>query len=167
MSNKPFILSRQIDAPVSLIWKAWTDEASLKEWFGPAGCPIVQSRMDFREGGMYHYGMKVPTGQIMWGRWDFVEIVPEKRLVTLCAFSSEDPQDNTRHPLAPTWPLFTQAVTTVEEKDGGTLLTITSTVHNANAMESATFDNSHDAMRMGWEGTFKQLEAFAAQHKKQ
>ena len=165
MTSKPLTVTRQIDAPPSLICKAWTDEASLKQWFGPAGCPISQSSMDFKEGGHYHYGMKVPTGQTMWGRWDFVEIVPEQKLVMLTAFSAEDPQQTTRHPLVPTWPLHTKSTSLFEAKDGGTLLSITWEPHEASAMEIATFNASHDAMKAGWESTFKQLEAFAAQHK--
>ncbi len=165
MSAKPMTLTRQIDAPIGLIWKAWTDEDSLKQWFGPAGFPITKSAMDFKVGGYYHYGMSVPTGQTMWGRWDFTEIVPEEKLVMLTAFSAEDRTQNTRHPMVPTWPLHTKSTTTFEEKDGGTLLNITWVPFEANAMEVATFDQSHAAMKAGWEGTFKQLEVFAAKNK--
>lgn len=43
-----FTMTRIFDAPVDKVWSAWTDEQSLKKWFGPKGCPIKIAKLDFR-----------------------------------------------------------------------------------------------------------------------
>lgn len=162
---KSFTLSRSFDAPLDALWQAWSNEAALTSWIAPQGCTITKSTMDFSEGGLFHYGLRLPNGLGMWGRWDFLEIAPKKRLVFLSAFSAEDASQTTRNPLAPTWPLHIHTAIEFSEKDGQTELVFTWAPHEASTIEIATFDNSHDAIRMVWEATFKQLEAFAAQHK--
>lgn len=161
MSTKSFSLTRSFDAPLDILWQAWSDEAALTSWIAPQGCPIVKSEMEFSEGGLFHYGMRLPTGMSMWGRWDYLEIAPKKRLVFLSAFSAEDASQTTRNPLAPTWPLHIHTSIEFSEKDGKAELVFTWTPHEASAMEIVTFDNSHEPIRMVWEATFKQLDAFA------
>ncbi|MFD2273314.1 SRPBCC domain-containing protein [Undibacterium arcticum] len=64
--------------------------------------------------------------------------------------------------MSPTWPLETLATATFTEHEGKTTITIHWAAINATAEEQKTFDDSHEGMRVGYSGTFDQLEAFLA-----
>src|SRR4029077_8677696 len=98
-----FVISRVFEAPRDLVWKCFTDPERMQQWWGPKGVTVVQSKMDFRVGGTYHYAMKNPDGSVMWGRQVYRETTPPERLVLINSFSDEK-GGLSRHPLAPTWP---------------------------------------------------------------
>ncbi len=52
-AGKPFILTREFDAPRDLVFRVWTEAEHLNRWFGPKGTTIRISKMDFRQGGQY------------------------------------------------------------------------------------------------------------------
>lgn len=161
-ASPEFTISRTFDAPRDLVWRAWTDPEHLLRWFGPPGCRISIAKMDLRPGGVFHYGMHVPDGSTMWGKWTFVEIDAPRRLVVIVSFSDED-GGITTHPMSPTWPRETLSRTTFEERDGRTTITLRWSAYRASDEEQATFDAGHDSMRGGWGGTMDQLEAYLAQ----
>jgi uncharacterized protein YndB with AHSA1/START domain len=157
-----FILSREFDAPRDLVWKAFTEAERMKHWWGPKGFTVIASKMDFRPGGTYHYGMKAPDGSPIWGKMRYREIVAPEKMVFINSFSDEA-GGITRHPMSPTWPLEMLTIFTFEELPGGkTKFTVTWRPHNATAEEQATFDAGHNSMRGGWTGTMDQLEAYLA-----
>ena len=160
--SRDFVISRVFDAPRELVWKAFTEPARLKEWWGPKGFKVVVSNMDLRPGGIYHYGMQAPDGSPMWGKFVFREIVPPDRMVFINSFSDEA-GGTTRHPGHQAWPLEMLSIFTFEEQLGGkTKVTIRWSPHNATEAERKTFDTGHDSMRMGWSGSLEQLEAYLA-----
>jgi uncharacterized protein YndB with AHSA1/START domain len=160
--NKDFVISRVFDAPRDLVWKAFSEPERMKEWWGPKGFTVVASTMDLRAGGTYHYGMKSPTGEPMWGKFRYLEVVPPRRMVMINSFSDEA-GGITRHPMAPTWPLEMHSTFTFdEEPDGKTKLTIRWSPHNASEEERKTFEAGFDSMRGGWGGTMDQLGAYLA-----
>ena len=159
--DKPFIIVHTFAAPRPRVWRAWTDPAELKQWFGPAGVTMPTCAMDLRPGGTFHYCMRTPDGKDMWGKWTFREIAAPERLVTITCFS--DAQGGiTRPPFAPTWPQETLAVTTFTEDAGKTRMELRWSVHNGTAEEHQTFDAAHAGMRQGWGGTIAALEAYLA-----
>jgi uncharacterized protein YndB with AHSA1/START domain len=161
-AGSEFTISRVFDAPRDLVWKAFTDPARMKEWWGPKGFTVIASKMDLRPGGTYHYGMKAPDGTPMWGKFVFREIVAPERMVFINSFSDEA-GGTTRHPGHASWPLEMLSIFTFEEQPGGkTKLTIRWSPHNATAEEQKTFDGGHDSMRQGWGGTLDQLTAYLA-----
>jgi uncharacterized protein YndB with AHSA1/START domain len=157
-----FVLSRVLDAPRELVWKCFTDPEHMKQWWGPKGIKVVASKMDLRPGGTYLYGMQVPDGPVMWGKFVYREIEPPAKFVVINSFSDEK-GGLTRHPMSPSWPLEMLSVFTFEEQPGGkTRFTIRWSPHNATAEERKTFDAGQDSMRNGWGGTMEQLEAYLA-----
>jgi uncharacterized protein YndB with AHSA1/START domain len=162
VSNQDFVITRIFDAPRDLVWKAFTDPQHMKQWWGPKGFTVIQSKMDLRPGGSYLYGMKAPDGSAMWGKFVYREVVPPERMVFINSFSDEA-GGITRHPMAPTWPLEMLSTFTFEEAPGGkTKLTIRWSPHNATDEERKTFDAGHDSMRQGWGGTLEKLTAYLA-----
>jgi len=121
---------------------------------------VIASKMDFRPGGIYHYGMQAPNGAAMWGKFVYREIVPPERMVFINSFSDED-GGVTRHPMSPSWPLEMLSTFTFEELPGGkTRFTLRWRAYNASAEEQKTFDAAHDSMNQGWGGTLEQLTAY-------
>ena len=156
-----FTISRTFDAPRELVFKVFSQAEHLARWWGPAGWEWVKGDMDFRPGGQLHYGLRMPDGPEMWGKFLYREIEAPKRVVFINGFSNAA-GELTRHPMAPLWPLEVLNVLTLEEQDGRTLLTLCGEPHNASQIERQTFAAGFDSMRMGFGGTFDQLQAYLA-----
>jgi uncharacterized protein YndB with AHSA1/START domain len=110
--GQEFIITRVFDAPRDLVWAAMTEPKHLLHWWGPKGFTVERCDMDLRVGGLFHYALKAPDGKIIWGKWIFRDIKKTERLTVVVAFSNEKGGE-TRHPMAPTWPLTTLSTTTV------------------------------------------------------
>ncbi|CAN5908252.1 hypothetical protein BH11VER1_BH11VER1_36770 [soil metagenome] len=156
---KPFVNRRTFEAPRELVWQAWTDIGSLKQWMTPKGFSVTSCNLDLRPGGFLHYGMCAPEGQEMWGMSVYREILPEEKLVYINSFSNKD-AELTRHPLSATWPLEMHTTVTFAEHEGKTTLTIQWVPVSPTEEERATFDNAHDGMRQGWKGSLDCLEEY-------
>jgi len=160
-AGRPFVLTRGIDAPRDRVFEAFTRLDDLRGWMGPAGVAMVDCTLDLRPGGVFHYGMRLPTGATMFGKWTFREIVAPQRLVVVVNFS-DAAGGVTRHPMAPLWPLSTLSTTTFAEDGARTTLTLQWQALDATDAESMVFDASHGPMTQGWNGTFAQLDAYLA-----
>ena len=56
------VLERTLDAPVDLVWKAYTDPEHLKQWFAPKPYEISECELDLRPGGIFRIRMVGPDG---------------------------------------------------------------------------------------------------------
>lgn len=86
-------VSRIFDAPIEMVWRAWSDPEFIKQWWGPAGfsCPLAQ--IDFREGGTSLVCMKAPQdfgGQEMFNTWTYTKIVPMQEIEYIQAFTDRN-----------------------------------------------------------------------------
>src|SRR5690242_2107254 len=52
-----FTCARTFDAPRELVWEVYTKLEHLSKWWGPAGFTWLSGTLDFRPGGIFHYGM--------------------------------------------------------------------------------------------------------------
>lgn len=84
------VITRVFDAPVALVWKAWTTPEYVMKWWGPKGftCPVC--RIDLRVGGKFTWSMCTPDGHLMFNGGVFREIVPLKKITWLWYFSDAD-----------------------------------------------------------------------------
>lgn len=156
---EPMVIARVFDAPRERVWQAWTVVERLKQWFSPKGFTVIAAKMDLRPGGSYHYGMRMPNGQEMWGKWVFREIKAPERLVLVNSFS-DAAGGLTRHPMAPTWPREMLSTTTFTETAGKTTITLEWLPLNATPEEIATFEAGRPGMTQGWTGTMEQLTGY-------
>jgi uncharacterized protein YndB with AHSA1/START domain len=161
-AKEEFIISRVFEAPRELVFDAWTRKEHLDRWFGPKGCQIVGGNLDLRDGGTYHYGMRMPDGNVMWGKWTFREVRRPEKLVLISSFSDEQ-GGITVHPGSPNWPRLTLSTTTFEPQGPRTLLTIRWEPYQATDIERRTFAENHASMNGGWSGTFEQLASYLAE----
>jgi len=157
----PFVITREFNAPRELVWKAWTEREQMMQWFGPCGCTMPVATMDFRVGGEFHYCMRMPDGNEMWGKWIFREIVAPEKIVLANSFADKD--GNLIHPPFPgDWSLQMLTETTFAERDGKTTITLKWFPLDATAAEIKNFNDMRGSFSQGWNGTFEQLEKYLA-----
>lgn len=156
-----FVISRTFDSPRDLVWKAFTDPERMKRWWGPKGFTVRYSKMEFRPGGIYHYCLRSPAGEDMWGKFVYREIVKPERVVFVDSFSDEE-GNVTTHPLSPNWPRQMLSTVTLTKHEGGTTFTVEWIPMNASASECETFESGRESMRQGWTGTLDQLAGYLA-----
>src|SRR6188768_3715234 len=82
-------LSRVFDAPVELVWKAFTDPNRIVKWWGPKNFTTPFAKLDFRIGGKYLYCMRSPEGQDIWTTGIYKEIIILKKIVSSDSFADE------------------------------------------------------------------------------
>lgn len=159
---QPFVISRVFNAPRIEVWKALTLPERLEKWWGPKGFAIIAQKMDFRPGGSYLYGLRMPDGGAMWGRFIYREIEEPSRIVVVTSFSDED-GGVSRHPMSPTWPLHMLSTFRLDEEgQDRTRLTVSWLPIEPSEKELATFAGARESMQQGWKGTLDQLEGFLA-----
>jgi uncharacterized protein YndB with AHSA1/START domain len=91
-ADRELTVSRLIDAPRALVFKAWTDADQMARWWGPKGFVTVDYEADIRPGGTYRYRMRSPRGTDHRKRGVYREIVEPERIVF--TFAWEDAQGN-------------------------------------------------------------------------
>ena len=87
------VIERDLDAPVDLIWRMWTDPEHFKAWYGPTGAAIPVAEMDVRVGGnrLVCMEMHTPDGPMrMWFTGEYREVVQNVRLVYTESMSDEN-----------------------------------------------------------------------------
>jgi uncharacterized protein YndB with AHSA1/START domain len=112
-TDRQLIVTRVIDAPRALVFKAWTEPEHVARWWGPQGFTTMFCDMDIRPGGTFRFCMRSPTGTNHWKRGVYREIVEPERIVF--TFAWEDAACNPGHEL----------LTTVTFAEHGTKTTLT------------------------------------------
>ncbi len=65
MSNtdsRTLIIQRAFNAPINLVWDAWTQAEQIALWWGPKGMQTKVIQHDFKVGGSWKYVMTMPDG---------------------------------------------------------------------------------------------------------
>ncbi len=82
-SDREFTITRVLDAPRQLVWKAWTNPEQFARWFGPRGFTVPPSTvtMDVRPGGRCEFVMVSDDGTEYPNGGTYLEVVEPERLV--------------------------------------------------------------------------------------
>ena len=108
------VLTRLIDAPRALLYRAWTDPEMLKQWFAPLPYTTPHAELDVRPGGANLIVMRSPDGQDMPNRGIYLEVVPDEKIVFTDAFTAA---------WVPSAKPFMTVILTFEEEGGKTRYT--------------------------------------------
>jgi len=154
------IISHVFDAPVELVFQAFSEAGPLAEWWGPKGMPITVVKLDFRTGGIFHYKSEA-NGQVMWGRLIYGRIEKPHRIEFVSSFSDEK-GGLVRAPFAENWPMEIMNFLTLTDQDGKTKMVLTGYPINATEAEINTYTSFKKNMEEGFAGTFGQLEEWLA-----
>jgi uncharacterized protein YndB with AHSA1/START domain len=91
-------VERTFDAPLELVWAAWTEAAILDQWWAPKPCRCVTVDMNFQEGGRWLYYMLTPDGVKTYCAVDFSEIKYQTYYRGSDAFCDADGQPDPSQP---------------------------------------------------------------------
>ncbi len=72
--EKSILVSREFNAPLETVWKAFTESESLEKWWAPKPWRAETKTMHFSEGGFWLYAMVSPENQKHWGKMNFLTI---------------------------------------------------------------------------------------------
>lgn len=126
--NCSFQAKRKFNAPVSLVWRAYTEPSLLDQWWAPKPWRAETKSMDFRPDGKWIYDMVGPNGESHGSLMIFKEIVFEKFFSGIDAFADEHGQINESMPVA-TWK------NTFQSLGNETLVIINAVYPNKEALE--------------------------------
>src|SRR5512140_493447 len=109
------VISRIIDAPLDLVWQAWTDPQHVMRWWGPQYWDSPSAKIDLREGGKYIFAMRAPQeqgGQVSYTAGVYKRIVPMELLEFTQGLSDQDgnPIDPAQAGMPPDFPKETHTV---------------------------------------------------------
>jgi uncharacterized protein YndB with AHSA1/START domain len=146
--DRQLVVTRVIDAPRRLVFKAWIEPEHVARWWGPQGFTTTFCDMDIRPGGKFRVCMRSPEGTDHWKRGVYREIVAPERIVF--TFAWEDAAGNPGHEL----------LTTVTFAEQGTKTKLT--LHQA-IFQTAEGCDDH---RRGWTSCLERFaEYMATTHK--
>lgn len=152
-ADRVLVITRVLDAPRALVWKAWTEPEHRMRWWGPKGFTTHSCMMDVRPGGVWRLGMRSPEGIDYWQHGVYREIVAPARLVFTYAFvDGEGGSELLRQGIKPGHE--TLVTVTLVERGRKTEMT----VHQA-VFESVEARDSH---RGGWTESFERLAEYVA-----
>jgi uncharacterized protein YndB with AHSA1/START domain len=93
VQKEDLVVKRILDAPIDLVWKAWTDPEYVKRWWGPKYYTSPTCKIDLRVGGKYIFSMRAPQsqgGQDSYTTGVYKAIVPMERLEFTTSLSDKD-----------------------------------------------------------------------------
>ena len=79
--DRELLITRTLNAPVELVWEAWTNPEHIANWWGPNGFTNTISKMDMTAGGEWDLVMHRPDGTDYKNKSMFKEIVLHKKIV--------------------------------------------------------------------------------------
>ena len=146
-AEREFVITRRFDAPRALVFEAWTDPKHLAQWWGPRDYPAAQVKLDVRPGGAWRHCLRsTETGNDLWHRGMFREVVAPERLVFTFAWEEEGERG-----------LETLVTVTFADEGGKTRMTLRQTPFQS--------DGERDGHQGGWNSTFDRLaDHLASQH---
>lgn len=155
IEENQIVVSRSFDAPLELLWKAWTEPEHFMKWYGPKGFTSPSCEIDLTVGGRHLWSMKSPDGMEMYYTGTYKEIVSMERIVYSDSLS--DAQGNVMSPSAMGMPegspMSMDVTVTFAHEDGKTTVTVS----------HAGFGEGGDRAGMGWEQAFDKLTAVLAE----
>lgn len=149
--EREIVLSRVIDAPRELVYRAWTEAGRMFHWFGPQGFRCeVREQGPVKVGAMWRFDMIAPDGHVYPNRMTFLEIVPNERLVMDHGYDQDhDPER------------FRVTITFDARGEGKTLLTLRQ-IHPNKAQRAAKI--AFGAVELGYQ-TLDKLAQYVARLK--
>ncbi len=79
-ADREIVVSRVVDAPREMVWKAWADPEQVVRWWGPHGFTSTTETRDLRPGGVWKHVMRGPDGRQYPNRSVFTEVAEPERV---------------------------------------------------------------------------------------
>lgn len=89
-ATKTVLITREFNAPLSLVWEAFTNAELLDQWVAPKPFTSRTKYMEFKEGGKRFYAMVSPEGEERWALQEYKTIRPITYFKMYNAFADKD-----------------------------------------------------------------------------
>ncbi len=89
-ATKTVFITREFDAPLSLVWDAFTKAELLDQWVAPKPWASKTKYMNFVVGGKRFYAMVSPEGLERWAIQEYTSITPKTNFKMYNAFADKD-----------------------------------------------------------------------------
>ncbi|TYA74451.1 SRPBCC family protein [Seonamhaeicola marinus] len=86
LTNRTLTIEKTFEAPLELVWKAWTTSEHIAKWWVPQGAELTVLEHNFEVGGQWKYAMPMPDGSQFISEGTYKEIVEFKKIVTTADF---------------------------------------------------------------------------------
>jgi len=84
--GKTITIKRTFNAPISLVWQAWTQPEHIATWWSPKGIKTKVVAHEFKVGGLWKYIMPMPNGQEFIAEGTYTEIVEFEKIISSANF---------------------------------------------------------------------------------
>ncbi|MFB9658475.1 SRPBCC family protein [Glycomyces mayteni] len=91
-TDREIVLSRTVNGPRALVFKAFTEVRHLSRWWGPDGFTTTTRSFAFREGGDWDFTMHGPDGADFPNWITFTEIAAPERIRLVHGTFKDDPE---------------------------------------------------------------------------
>ncbi|MEW7291668.1 SRPBCC domain-containing protein [Aquimarina sp. 2304DJ70-9] len=86
LAKRTLTIKRTFNAPIALVWEAWTQPEHIALWWGPKGMKTKVVEHDFKVGGKWNYVMLMPDGNEFIAEGIFSEIVELEKIISSANF---------------------------------------------------------------------------------
>lgn len=86
LAKRILTLNRTFDAPVELVWEAWTDPEHIAQWWGPKGMQVEVVEHSFKVGGKWRYIMEMPNKSQFISEGVYSEIKQFEKIISSADF---------------------------------------------------------------------------------
>ena len=80
-AERELVVSRELNAPIDLVWEVWTDPKHIAQWWGPDGFSTTIHHLEMKKGGDWTLTMHGPDGTNYENHSKFLEVVHHKKIV--------------------------------------------------------------------------------------
>ncbi|MEO0527189.1 MAG: SRPBCC domain-containing protein [Bacteroidota bacterium] len=84
--NRTVTIKRTFNAPVQLVWEAWTQPEHIAQWWSPKGMETKVIEHSFEVGGKWKYTMPMPDGKEFIAEGIYREIIEFKKIISSANF---------------------------------------------------------------------------------
>lgn len=87
------VVTHVFDAPIEKVWQAWTDEKFVQRWWGVDGFLNILAKVDVREGGISHVGMRASKeygGMDYYNVFKYTQVIPFKLIQYISNFADKE-----------------------------------------------------------------------------
>lgn len=86
IKNRTLTIEKTFNAPIELVWQAWTQPEHIAKWWGPQGMEVNIVEHNFSIGGKWKYVMLMPDGNKFVTEGSYSEIIEKEKIVTTADF---------------------------------------------------------------------------------
>lgn len=86
LENRTITIERTFNAPLALVWEAWTQPEHIASWWAPNGAKLDIVEHNFTVGGKWKFSMPMPNGGEFISEGVYMEIVEKEKIVFTADF---------------------------------------------------------------------------------